>query len=80
MVSSHEIISIIKGFSTSERLFIVEEILRNIREEHLHPKTQESDKQSKSPILNFVGIIDDTDAELMENAVEESRKIDKNEW
>lgn len=79
MVSSNEVINIIKGFSLSERLLIVEEILRNIREENLKSKPIEKEK-TKSSILNFAGIIDDAEANLMESAVSESRKIDQNEW
>jgi len=82
MVSSNEIINLIKGFSLSERLLIVEEILRNIREENVKnkelPKT--IDIKEVSPILSFMGILDDKEADLMESAIEESRKIDGNEW
>lgn len=82
MVSSNEVISLIKSFSLSERLLIVEEILRNIREENVKnkelPKTIEENEVS--PILSFVGILDDKEANLMENAIDESRKIDSHEW
>lgn len=82
MVSSNEVITLIKGFSLSERLLIVEEILRNIREENLKNAviTTKKEETPKTSILSFAGILDDEEADLMESAVDESRKIDTNEW
>jgi hypothetical protein len=80
MLSSSEVISLIKGFSLSERLLIVEEILRNIREENIKNKElpKMNIKNEISPILSFVGILDNKEADLMESAIDESRKIDTN--
>ena len=82
MISSNEIINLIKGFSLIERLIIVEEILRNIREENLEQKVagQYKEKKSGPAILNLAGIIDEEQAKVLNSAVEESRKIDRDEW
>ena len=33
MISTHEVIQLIEGFSLRERLIIIEEVLKNIRED-----------------------------------------------
>ena len=82
MISSNEVINLIKSFSIAERLMIVEEILRNIREENVAPvMTEDSKEENVEPaILSLAGIIDEEEAEVMTRAVEESRKIDRDEW
>ncbi len=82
MISSNEVINIIKSFSLTERLMIVEEILRNIREENVKQKSTDHPKKenSKLGILNLAGIINEEEAKVFDCAVEESRKIDRDEW
>ena len=82
MVSSNEVINLIKGFSLTERLIIVEEILRNIREENSAKKVAKNAEEvnSKPAILSLAGIFDENEALIFNAAVKESRKIDKDEW
>lgn len=82
MISSSEVINLIKSFSIAERLMIVEEILRNIREENVVSVGKEipQEENAEPAILGLAGIIDEEEADLMTNAVEESRKIDRDEW
>ena len=82
MISSNEVINLIKSFSITERLMIVEEILRNIREENVVPVAKEDSKEENTEpaILRLAGVIDDEEADVMTSAVEESRKIDRDEW
>ncbi len=82
MISSSEIINLIKSFSIAERLMIVEEILRNIREENVAPVVKEVSKEENTEpaILSLAGVIDEEEADVMTSAVEESRKIDRDEW
>ncbi len=79
MVSTNELITLINKFSLTERLKIVEEVLRGIREEKVViPKNSEENKYPK--ILELAGIMNEEDASEYEKAVVESRKIDKDEW
>ena len=79
MVSTNELITLINKFSLTERLKIVEEVLRGIREEKVViPKENGENKEPK--ILELAGIMNEEDASEYEKAVEESRKIDKDEW
>lgn len=78
MVSSSEIISLIKSLSLTDRLKIVEEVLRNIREENMTKGSNE--KEVEPPILSLAGIIDEEEAKIWNSAVEESRQIDEDEW
>lgn len=82
MISSNEVINLIKSFSITERLMIVEEILRNIREENVVPVVKDDSKEedTEPAILSLAGVIDEEEADVMTSAVEESRKIDRNEW
>lgn len=79
MVSTSELISLINNFSLTERLLIIEEVLKGIREEESNP-LKEDESPDKPRILEMAGIINEEAAELMKAAVEESRKIDVNEW
>ena len=69
--------------SFAERLRIVEDVLRGIRE---NDAPQVEDFESKMEdhagltILATAGILDEKDAIFFEDAVTESREIDKNEW
>ncbi|MDX2067666.1 MAG: hypothetical protein SFV55_04520 [Haliscomenobacter sp.] len=73
MISSHEVIKLIEGFSLAERLRIVEEVLKNIREEKLNVTPSEVAKPS---LLSLAGIMDDEEAKVCYEAVEGSRKVD----
>lgn len=77
MISSHEVIKLIEGFSLAERLRIVEEVLKNIREEKLDVRPVEVAKPS---LLSLAGIMDDEEAKVWYEAVEDSRKVDEHEW
>lgn len=81
-MTGSEIINLIKGFSLSEKLRLVEEILRNIREENISIREQSETKEKKDEpaILSFAGILNEEEAKIFDSAVEESRKIDENEW
>ena len=82
MVSSNEVINLIKNFSLTERLIIVEETLRNIREENSAKKVIKNAEEvkPKPAILSLAGIFDKNEARIFSGAVKESRKIDKDEW
>ena len=73
MISSHEVIKLIEGFSLAERLRIVEEVLKNIREGKLDVTPVEVAKPS---LLSLAGIMDDEEAKVWYEAVEDSRKVD----
>lgn len=82
MISSSEIIDLIKRFSLSERLLIAEEIIKDIREEN---KVREIEEQSEDisegpAILEFAGIMNEEEAQIFTDAVAASRKVDVNEW
>lgn len=81
MLSSSDIINVVRGFSVQERLMIVEAILRNIREENKNSdNTNALDSKEESDILGFAGIIDEEEATIFQEAIKESRNIDKDEW
>ena len=63
----------IEGFSLAERLRIVEEVLKNIREGKLDVTPVEVAKPS---LLSLAGIMDDEEAKVWYEAVEDSRKVD----
>lgn len=74
MISSQEVIKLIEGFSLAERLRIVEEVLKNIREEKLDVTPSEAAKPS---LLSLAGIMDDEEAKVWYEAIEDSRKVDE---
>ena len=81
MLSSSDVINVVRGFSVQERLMIVEAILRNIREENKNSdNTNTLDSKEESDILGFAGIIDEEEATIFQEAIKESRNIDKDEW
>ena len=65
-----DILEIVNSFSISDRLRLVEEILRTIREEEV------TDIHSGNELLEFAGIISEKEAKEMKTAVAESRKLD----
>ncbi|MEZ5057317.1 MAG: hypothetical protein R2879_09810 [Saprospiraceae bacterium] len=80
MVSASEVISMINKFSLKERLRIVEEILRGIRNEDVVIDTETEKKDYPKPkILELAGILSEDEAADYEKAVEDSRKIDKDD-
>lgn len=77
MISSHEVIQLIEGFSLRERLIIIERVIKNIRED----KSIELPKSEPEPsLLSLAGIMDDEEAKVWYGAVEDARKIDHHEW
>lgn len=70
-----EILDMVNGLPVSDRLEMVEEIIKQIREEKLLGA-----EPSGTGILEFAGIIDNKEASAMMDAVSESRKIDYNGW
>jgi hypothetical protein len=78
MISSHEVIRLIEGFSLVERLRIVEEVLKNIREEKLDVAPVEVAKPSL--LLSLAGIMDEEEAKVWYEAVEDSRKVDEQSY
>lgn len=69
-----DILDIVNRFSIADRLRLVEEILRTIREEEV------KEKHSGNELLEFAGIINDEEAAEMKSAVSESREIDLDGW
>lgn len=69
-----DILDIVNRFSIADRLRLVEEILRTIREEEVE------EKHSGNELLEFAGIINDEEAAEMKSAVLESREIDLDGW
>jgi len=81
MVSTDELIVLINKFSLKERLKIVEEVLRGIREEKVVTLSDPGNESKDVPkILELAGVLSEEEASVYYQAVEESRKIDSNEW
>lgn len=81
MASANELIAIINKFSLTDRLKIIEEVLRGIREDNVVVQ-QEGEKEVHMPpkILELAGVMTEEEASVFENAIEESRKIDEGDW
>jgi len=80
MVSSKDLIELIRQLSPLERLRLVEEILRGIWEEakkELPPSATE--EELPTGLMRFAGIFDDKEARVWKQAVEEFRQIVENE-
>lgn len=81
MVSTNELITLINKFSLSERLKIIEEVLRGIREDNIvSPEEREKGTNDPPKILELAGVMTEEEASVYEEAVEDSRKIDRDEW
>ena len=81
MVSTNELIMLINKFSLTERLKIVEQVLRGIREEDIVIQDDKSGDSDELPkILELAGVMTEEEAAEYKKAVEESRKVDKDEW
>ncbi|WNJ16901.1 hypothetical protein [Pontibacter sp. G13] len=78
MGSTNEIIKMINELSFGERLKIVEEILRGIRENNAFPPKEPFSKEPA--ILKLAGIFSVKEAAEFRQAIPETRKIDPNEW
>jgi hypothetical protein len=79
MTSTEEVILILKKLSLSDRLLIIEEILKDIREAN-KTEAEREDRNIEPAILSFAGIMTDADAKVFDSSVDESRKVDSNEW
>jgi hypothetical protein len=78
-----EILSIVNGYPISDRIRLVEAILKKIREEEEMARGKEPAEEieySGESILMFAGILNEESAKTMEEAIEDSRKIDLDEW
>ena len=75
-MGKNDILELINTFSVSERLELVAEIIKAIREEE-----GEKEPESGTPqILELAGILNEEEAGEMEEAVQESRKVDLDGW
>jgi len=74
--SKNQIINSIEQLSVNEKLIIVEAILKSIRENN----TSENQADSKPGILELAGNITNKEATEWQNAINDGRKIDLNEW
>jgi len=79
-MTANELIQTANTYSVVERLKIVEGILKKIREDDLPEKEATHTVSQNSGILAFAGIWSEEEASVFESAVQESRKIDTNEW
>ncbi len=81
MLSTNELVMLINKFSLTERLKIVEEVLRGIREEDIVIQDDKSGDSDELPkILELAGVMTEEEAAEYKEAVKESRKVDKDEW
>ncbi|MEO0684765.1 MAG: hypothetical protein AAFY76_06865 [Cyanobacteria bacterium J06649_11] len=72
-----DILKMVNEYPVSDRLILIEEILKSIRKES---DQVEETKTTESDLSEFIGIIDDEEAASMKLAVEDSRKIDLDGW
>ena len=72
-----DILKMVNEYPVSDRLILIEEILKSIRKES---DQVEETKTPESDLSEFIGIIDDEEAASMKLAVEDSRKIDLDGW
>ncbi|MEL6834347.1 MAG: hypothetical protein AAFP77_15235 [Bacteroidota bacterium] len=68
-----DIIKIVNEYSVAERLMLIEQLLKTIREESVK-------ENSFVDLSEFTGIIDDDEATSMKDAVNDARKIDLDGW
>ena len=74
----NEVLSVIDGYSLTDKFKIVEQIIRKIK---LEGKIGETVKNSnENRFSKFVGVLTDQEADAFEEAVAECRKIDTDEW
>lgn len=77
-----DLLNIINGFPITERILLIEAILKQIREEE---RSGVALKETVAPysgegLLEFAGALSDDEADKMQKAVLETRKIDHDEW
>lgn len=81
MTTNNEVLRLISILSISDRLKIVEYILRGIREEReFGGEGSKSEEEIGPAILSMAGIIDEEEANVFDSAISESRKIDEDGW
>jgi len=76
MQSTNQIINSVNELPTNDKLLIVEAILKSIRENDA--KEKQTDATPK--ILELAGNITESEANEWQNAIDEGRQIDVNEW
>lgn len=72
-----ELLNIINGYPVIERILLVEAILKQIREKE---RSETALKETVAPysgegLLEFAGTLSDEEAERMQQAIREARKI-----
>lgn len=83
MATNNEIIRLIRFLSISDRLKIVEDILKGIREESEFEKEElklKVEEEIGPAILTMAGIFDEEEAKVFDSAISESRKIAEDGW
>ena len=82
MLTPFEIVSQINALSYKEKLWVMEKILKSMREEAEGIKDSSADDGVVPPfsLLDFSGIWDENEARIFHSAINESRKIDEDEW
>lgn len=76
MQSKKQILNSINQLPTNDKLLIVEAILKSIREKD----AKENQTNTKLEILELAGSITESEATEWQNAIDEGRQIDINEW
>jgi hypothetical protein len=81
MISSEEVIKLVEKLSIPEQWVVVEGILKNIREEKSVTDSPNAVTENNKPILSDLAhTISDREAKIWYGAIEESRKINLDEW
>ena len=73
-----DLLNIINGYPVTERILLVEAILKQIREEE--ERSEAALKETVTPysgegLLEFAGTLSDEEADEMQKAIQESRKV-----
>lgn len=79
-MGNNDILRIINEYSIPDRIRLVEAILKMIREEEVLMGAPKEEEFSGEGVLAFAGILDEESAKEMQDAVDDSRKIDTDEW
>ncbi|NBC24317.1 MAG: hypothetical protein GVX78_01720 [Bacteroidetes bacterium] len=78
-MNENEILNIVNNYSIADRIRFIEAVVQKIREEELGLLPIRVGYSGEN-LLEFAGIWNEESAMQMEKAVEESRKIDLDEW
>jgi len=78
-MNENEILNIVNHYSIADRIRFIEAVVQKIREEELGLLPIRVGYSGEN-LLEFAGIWNEESAMQMEKAVEESRKIDLDEW